>query len=562
MTTGHVASLATSHLNPASPASTGTQLHSLTQWAATWWPLLVVLAVVALTGRWWVTTRLQEDRARHGPGMATRRRVLAASSLQSLRRRARYTRPALAKSDARRAGFADVGARIGQIGLFRSHWFGISHEEAVGVLAPQRQGKTRRVLARLIIDSPGTAVFASTKPDLLGLVAARLQGRRVFVLDPDAQLPTHMATWTDDQTAGKRAGGEAGGVRHHAALPVAWSPVIGCENADIAIRRAKAWVGDGENSDTTNSQFFAGSAAIVLRCYLHAAAIAGLDMAAVRRWAADPTDKQPRTILTSPAAAAGWDADLAGQLTGSKSQDDVFKQLYVSLELFASPSVLARACPPPHEHFDVDAFLYSGQALFVLASEAAVNSSAYTTTFLTELVERAKELALRFPTGRWEPPITVTLDELPNIARIPTFPRMLADSGGRGISIRWAAQGRNFLSDVWGPLGAGLILENSTTRVVLRGLADADYLSDLEHLAGYVDRMVPGHEQPQRRPVLPINELANQDDMTATVFTTAAPPFRCRLVDIDARAVRRPRRARTGSQLGAPETPLTLDRVR
>ena len=493
-----------------------------------WWviPAVVLLVAAAVV----LAVVIASARYRHSNGLATSSQVSQVASRGALTSAARYTRPGWTKRPSRAersaradARFGDVGTRIGKAGWGRLWWFGASHEDAIGVLAPQRQGKTRRLLARFAADAPGTVVIASTKLDALTLTRPLLGNRSVAVFDPDRILTADL---------------------ERRAERVRWSPVIGCERSPVAIRRAQAFVGDGGDSDATSARFFAGSAAQVLQCLLHAAALTGASMTDVVRWAADPRDRQPIKILTEHAGAApGWSAILAGHTAGARSEADVFKQLNLALNLFADPAVLAQASPQPKGQFDVDAFLYSGGALYVLSSNQAVNSSAYTTMFVTELLTRAQDLALSFPYQRWEPPATFVLDELTNTARVPTFPTVLADSGGRGIAIRWAAQSRSQLIEVWGQHGAASMLANSTWKVVLQGLDDADYLGDLERLAGMVDQRVPGTRdwtgsgnsatvRLRQMPALPAAGIRNQRRMTATIWATSLPPFRARLVDI------------------------------
>lgn len=501
--------------------------------SALWWLiplLLLVIAAVVL-----VLLAVSSYRYRHGPGLASSGQVLGVSSRTALTSSARYTRPGWTRR--RGCEFREVGSRIGRTGLLGRTWFGASHEDAIGVLAPQRQGKTRRLLVRFIADAPGTVVAASTKLDLLDLSRPFVSSRRVILFDPDVVVTPELAADAD---------------------VVRWSPVMGCEKSAVAIRRAAAFVGDGASSDATNAKFFAGSAAQVLQCLLHAAALGGHTMADVVRWAADSRDPQALTILGAHSGAApGWAGMLAGHVSGSKSEADVFKQLNLSLNLFADPDVLRRASPDPTEQFDVDAFLTSGDALFVLSSNRAVNSSAYTTMFVTELLTRGQDLALEFDHQRWEAPVTFVLDELTNTARVPTFPAVLADSGGRGLAIRWAAQGRSYLVDVWGRQGAQSIMNNSTWKVVLGGMDDADFLSDLERLAGPVDRPVRGSLErgPRSTPAMPIASIRTQRPMTATVWATSLPPFRTRLVDIgrdnEAKPARTSARNRNDRQLEA-----------
>ena len=117
--------------------------------------MLIALGVVAVAmlGLWWWTTeRRWASEYRHSPGMATAGQVKQAASRRALAKHAKYTRPGLSwpkmrvyydrtHHRLRRRSFREVGARIGRVGFLRMKWFGMSHEDSCGILAPQRVGK-------------------------------------------------------------------------------------------------------------------------------------------------------------------------------------------------------------------------------------------------------------------------------------------------------------------------------------------------------------------------------------------------------------------------------------
>ncbi len=494
----------------------------ITRWWHTWAPHLAVIAIVLLVALLAIPSLVSRYRYRHGRGLAHAHQVLRVAGLRALCRAARYTRPGWAQPlHLPRTRFHEAGARIGRVGTLWPRWFGMSHEEALGVIAPQRGGKTRRLLARLIGDSPGTVVMASTKPDLLKLTWRLLRGRTVYILDIDATLPASEHTRTI------RSRARPWRSRTYTAVSAGWDPVVGCTDPSVAITRAEGFVGDGTGSDATNSKFFAGAAAQVLRCYFHAAALHRLTLDAVQRWAAVRSEEPVQLLKNNPHAVPGWGTELATLMRG-ESAGDIFKQLGVALKVFADPKVVARACSGTQ--FDVDAFLLSSDALFVLASDGKVNSAAYTTAFLDELMTRAQDLALGFPAQRHEPPLTVTIDELTGVATMPTFPQMLADSGGRGISIRWAAQGRSLLRMKWGQDKTTAILENTSWKLYLRGMSDGDYLAELEQLAGQRDVRHRGAHR--NVPIMPQRAIRVLRRNHALVIGTALHMFRCGIRDI------------------------------
>ena len=177
------------------------------------------------------------------------------------------------------------GPWVGGVALWPS-W-----EASLRLVAPPGEGKTFRVLARVLRQHPGPVLATSTKPDLYELSAGALG--KVWALDPDGMVP--------------------------GAPQLRWSPVAGCERTEVAERRAGALLAAvGEPTDSRHATFFRDSARDVLKCYLHAAALDGRDVRAVLEWSQRLDDPAPVEVLRRhPGAGAGWAGLLAVHTTGA-----------------------------------------------------------------------------------------------------------------------------------------------------------------------------------------------------------------------------------------------------
>ena len=154
-----------------------------------------------------------------------------------------------------------------------------------------------------------------------------------------------------------------------AAEPARWSPVSGCEQSEVAERRAAALVAaTGDDSDAQNGAFFRDSARDLLKAYLHAAALEGLDIRAVLEWSRRPEDPAPaEVLLSSPLAAAGW-GDLVGLHTSGapETTSGVLRYVARALACFSHEAVIEACCPEPGEALDIEQFLLDNGTIYLL----------------------------------------------------------------------------------------------------------------------------------------------------------------------------------------------------
>jgi type IV secretory pathway TraG/TraD family ATPase VirD4 len=403
---------------------------------------------------------LVDGRNRHG--FASRRQLLREASSVAARRRTAQTRPSLAGTRASKLAPNETGYPLGW-----AYPSGVelwpSWEASLRLVAPPGEGKTFRVLVPILRQHPGPALATSTKPDLFELTAgARRRLGPVFALDPDSLVP--------------------------AAEPVRWSPVAGCQRSEVAERRAAALLAaSGDDGDVQNGAFFRDSARDLLKAYLHAAAICGLDMRAVLEWSRHPEDTTPRDVLaSSPFASPGW-ADIVDLHTSGAAEttSGVLRYVGRALACFSHERVVDACCPAPGEELDIGGLLAAAGTVYLLGKGSRLGAVApLMTAFADEVFDCAERVAARMPGRRLDPPLLGLLDEAPSIAPLPTLPELLADGRGRGIVVVYAMQSFSQAVTRWGAHKAETMGNATTITAVMGGLTSPSDLSDLERLCG------------------------------------------------------------------------------
>lgn len=337
------------------------------------------------------------------------------------------------------------------------------HEDSHIAIAPARSGKTTGLVVNWILDAPGACVATSTKAEIVYLTAALRQKKAdstVAVFDPK-----QVSGWPDQ---------------------IRWNPVRGCENLEEAMSRGKALAGGNRKGESSgNIAFFDDSGAMLLGFWLHAAAMKpGGSMRDVMNWASDFDDKEPLKWLneSQDALEVGWPDRLKGMTNTKADQTTGSLKMTIlrSLSALNNPRVLALLCPPDEETaWDVDRFIESNDTLYIL-TEPGDETLTPILTMLTDFIMRRAQKVSQMKAGyRLWPPIRFVLDEVTNIAPLPTLPSIVSDSGGRGVTVMMVVQGRAQLRERWGREGAETILHNASVEYYLPGIKDAELTKEL-----------------------------------------------------------------------------------
>jgi type IV secretion system protein VirD4 len=504
-----------------------------------YWSITGVLAVaVAAAGifgvRWW---RGQDRRRRADPrtlpGTATAAEVSAAASGRTVTRRARHARPSVHRPEP-----VEVGYLLGR-SRGRQAWASV--EDSMLIVGPPRSGKGLHLVIPMILDAPGAVVTTSTRPDNLAVTfSARQKDRPVAVFDPQ-----HLAA------------GMPGGLR--------WSPVRGCELPQTAMIRARGLAaGTGMSRTMDDGDFWQSQSEAVLRALLHAAALDGRGARDLYRWSLDPTAvTEAVTILARPGAAPGWD-DALDQAARSdpRTRDSIWLGVRQALGSLADPRVLDAVTPRDGEEFDPATFLRERGTLYLLGTASGAGAAAALVAALVEdMVETARRLAAASPGARLDPPLLLALDEIGNLAPLPSLPSLMSEGGGTGLTTLAVLQSLSQARDKWGEQQANTLWDAAIAKIILGGGSNARDLADLAALIGDRDEDTQSVSRDshgvrstsssvRRVPVMDTSQLRTLPFGTGVLLLRTAPPI---VLDLHPWTARRDAAALTTARTGVEQ---------
>lgn len=473
-------------------------------------PVLVFMVVAALaavfgwhvwrqSGAWLRQDILSRD------GVARRAEISREFGAKAALKRGRYTHPA-----AKDPKVEEVSWTIGKSRGITVH---VSTEESLVIQGAPRSGKGLYVIINAILDAPGAVVTTSTRADnlVVTMKARATNGRPVTVFDPQGMsgLPTTLR----------------------------WSPVRGCEDPDVATRRALVISADaalkGENAAwQKRSQ-------IVLQCLLHAAALSGEGVSSFRRWASNPVlAREAINVLGQPEAALGWQADLMGIIDDDpRNTSNSWIGVTAAAAPLSSPKVLAALNPQGSgEQFDPKAFIEQRGTLYLIGTKSgAAAAGPYLSALIDDIDYAAREMAFVCAGGRLDPPLSLILDEIANLSPWPGLPVALSDGGGIGISTIVVLQSLSQARSGWSMDEAATIWDAAIIKVIFGGGSDE---RDLRALAGLIGERTltlntrswsaqgrQDGEQIRESPVIPLHEIRRLPVGTAIMLGRRSRPI-------------------------------------
>lgn len=435
--------------------------------------LVVLAAELALWTRVFAwRNRIYQRRAELRSGLADRHAVQERLGARAVTKDAQRLRPSL-------ANFLDISAD--DAGALFARWPGTcegiygSHEDSKLVVAPVRMGKTARQAVSDVLRAPGALVATSTRFDLIELtIMERAKRGLVWVFDPENRVP-----WPEK---------------------LRWDPIRGCEDFDVALRRAVAICSARPLEDTKNGGYFSGKSEGVLAAMLHAAALSGSDLSILWLWTTSQSYRPAQILETDERAAPAIADGLRNLLDSLKSTSDtsgaggIYSTLELLLRPLTSPTIMRALTPQPGDRqFDIDAFIRSGHDTLYMVSRGRKNSAApMVNALMVEVLHRADILS-QHPTAeqlnapaygdlRLDPPLRIVMDEAANITPVDDLSARLADSGGRGIQLYVYVQNFSQLRQRWGFEEATEIWDCASIKLVLGGLSNSKDLLALSDL--------------------------------------------------------------------------------
>lgn len=476
------------------------------------WGCILVLAALCLWLGMFISTKLTIRRASRRvreAGFADRAELARAGVSEKVAvRKAKATRLSLKEVPVRRIVAEVETTKIatlynGNDGVY------LQYRDGLTCTGPTGSGKTWRVCWKGVTDAVGPVVATSTRGDLLRSTwAERSEVGHVEVFDPEGLTAI--------------------------ANPMRWSILDGCDDPEVAKRRAEALVQAMPMDDTSNAGYWNGKAAMLMRGYLYTAAVKNKDLMDLRIWASSRNVKLVREVLQ--ADLPDWHAEL-GQALDSKSDssDDVVSACARLLEPLASPKLMGAINVPRSESADLHALMTEGKNTVYLVSEGhSASAAAFTTVLSAELYHVAKTHGLTRPDDKIDPPLRMVLDEMNNVAAIPNMPDLITDSGGRGIQI-WALVHSALQNEKrWGRIGGQRLSTDSPARMYLPGLGDESELAALSRLMGTRDEYTSRDPRsaPRSVPVMALNEIREMPEDQALMMFRNAKPMKVRLPSV------------------------------
>ncbi|MFG2784930.1 type IV secretory system conjugative DNA transfer family protein [Streptomyces prunicolor] len=218
-----------------------------------------------------------------------------------------------------------------------------------------------------------------------------------------------------------------------------WSPTTGCEDKPTAVKRAAALLTPVRPTAKID-QAVADTAEILLRSYLHAAAIDGRTIRHVHRWSQGTQIQDAVRILrTNPKAAAGAAGELEAALTSHPERRDIAQELTTRALSSLFTVNIREACTPNRtDALSLDSFANEGGTLYLVGESiedprTTPGAMPLLTALASSVVERGRHMAERSSAGRLDPPMTLVLDDIAAVAPLPQLPELLATGADRGL---------------------------------------------------------------------------------------------------------------------------------
>lgn len=437
---------------------------------ALFWVVLVVEAAGIIAVGLWAWRRFGGGRQRrhtdprNAAGMATGAQVREHFSARAMERMT-WLRPDLARPRA-----ADLAIRVGTA---RGGWVWVPIEDSISIAAPSRSGKSRYLVIPIVAEYPGAVLTTSVRAETAAAtVLARSAIGPVAVFAPE----------------GISVGGAAGKALR--ASTIRWSLTRGCEDTETAQRRARALVANGGAKGASNAEFWDSNARQALAPMLHAAALGGRGAADLARWASRPglANEAVQILRACPGAAPGWADALEAVMAGDeRTVSNVWATIGTAVrEPLMNPAVVESISPGPGDELDIEGFIARRGTLYIV-SDAMSTSAPLVAALVEDVYAAAMRAANRAQGNRLCPPVGGVLDEINNIAVLPSLPAMMSAGGGSGWQTIVVEQSRAQSAARLGRETAAGIYDSATTKIILGGATARDTLDEISAAVGERD---------------------------------------------------------------------------
>lgn len=429
-------------------------------------PWLGVAGLIALATPCYIAYRVQSGRPY----------TLSAEQLRAIDERQRWecTADPLAVRDVRDP-IASQRPFLGWLSKYRPEVIGArvmamaDTGDSIAIVGTTQVGKTGGVIIPQARRWGGALVSTSTKPDVLRatydhrLRLAKQHGGQMYVYAPT----------------------EAGAVER--VRPMRWSPLAGCCDPTVVDLRVRTILeaspaGRGVQ-DPTHWRSGAGR---ILAPYFHAAANHPSrpgDFTLITQWLDAEEFDEPLAILSNLGTrAANRFVEQLAHVQSRRHREEVqsfFEAAQTAIDWSNNPTVL-QSCEATD--LDPEKFLLTRSTLYVVSpTEHQKTVAPLIAALIQSIVDAAYDLHRR---GRLPASVLLSLDEVANIAPLPSLESIISQGGSQGVLVTWAAQSLAQVRHKYGEHLTQAIWSASRAKLVFGGLADDPLLDALSKLLG------------------------------------------------------------------------------
>ncbi len=389
-------------------------------------------------------------------------------------------------------------------------------QQSALVLGPPRSGKTSCLAVPNVLLAPGPVIVTSTKTDVLAAtISQRSRIGTCWLFDPTGSV------------------GIPRGV-----TPIRWSPVAAARTWDdsVAVARSMSAAARPSGRQGEAAHWIERSEAL-LAPLLHASYLKGSGIEEVLGWVLRHDLDEPSALMGLHGVKLGSDVLAGLAATDPREMSGIWSSTAGVLAAYRSEQVLDRSGPV---NFDPFSLARSRDTVYVCAPARHQDLVA---PVVVAMLDQARSGCY----SSWEPgepPLTMVLDELANIAPIPDLPALVSEGGGQGLLTLGCLQDLSQARLRWGSVAEGL-LSLFGAKLIMGGIADMATLELVSRLGGEVDVPVrsvtrtpfwsPSRGAPsvtwssQRQRRIPVDAVSSQPRGTALLLSGSKPAERVRL---------------------------------
>ncbi|MBY8882775.1 type IV secretory system conjugative DNA transfer family protein [Actinacidiphila acidipaludis] len=283
------------------------------------------------------------------------------------------------------------------------------------LFADARSDKAKRVVQPAVLAAEGPVVVTTADPDTYQqTVGNRAKLGPVHVYDPGHLLDV------------------PGRLR--------WAPHDGCADPRTAGIRSAALLAPLRTA-RADEAIVHDTAATLLRCWLHAAAVDGQPFRQIHRWAAGgaAAGEAVRILRTDTGAASGWSGELESVVHAHPERRDAAQALIRRVLEPLNAVHFRDACNPGRNGgLDLESFASERGTLYVVGERiedprSHPGAMPLLTALVSCVVEHGRRMAAGSSAGRLDPPLTFLLDDVAALAPLPELPELLSTGHAAGL---------------------------------------------------------------------------------------------------------------------------------